>query len=246
MFKNLNFVLLFFIILSLSRYAVAQDKNEKMLQVHADIVSSFVWRGLLVDLQPNIQPVLSFSRSGFEIGSWGSTNFSGTYKEFDMYAQYSFSGFSIGVNDYYWPADWHERNYFMYDHDKTAHIFEGFINYTAADKFPLSIMVSTWFFGDDKYSATEFPDDSSKWGEQRYSTYFELSYPFNISENSLEVFIGAIPDKNAYGNGPGVINAGVTGSRSVKITEHFELPIKIQLLANPQAEKIYMVLGISF
>jgi hypothetical protein len=223
----------------------SQEKNEKSLNISCDIVSSFVWRGSLVDLHPNIQPLLSFSKSGFEIGTWGSTNLSADYKEVDLYIQYSIKGFTLGIYDYYWPADWSERNYFIYDNDNTAHIYEGFLKYKAAEKFPITLFASSWLYGDDKFSEIEYPDDSTKWGDQRYSTYFEVLYPFSIGENGLDLFIGGTPTQNAYGNGPGIINIGITGYRSVKITESFELPVKAQLVANPQSEKVYLVIGIT-
>jgi hypothetical protein len=200
----------------------SQEKKDKSLTISCDLVSSFVWRGAPVDLHPNIQPLLSFSMGGFEMGTWGSTNFSASYKEVDLYLQYSFKGFTLGLYDYYWPADWSERNYFIYDNDNTAHIYEGFLKYTAPEKFPITIFASTWIYGDDKFSEIDYPDDSTKWGDQRYSSYFEILYPFSIGENGLDLFIGGTPAQNAYGSGPGIINLGITGYRSVKITEHFE------------------------
>ncbi len=245
MAKIFDFILIILFLLVITNKISAQDQKEKSLNVSCDIVSSYVWRGGLVDLNPNIQPTLSFNKGGFEVGAWGSTNFIGNYKEVDLYLQYTFKGFTAGVYDYYWPADWPEKNYFNYKSDNTSHIYEGFINYNGPENFPISVLVSTWFYGDDKYSDIEYPDDSTKWGDQRYSTYFELLYPFTIGENNLDLFAGATPMENVYGTGPGIVNLGITGSRNIKITDAFELPVKAQLIVNPQSEQIFMVFGIT-
>ncbi len=243
--KRVTLFIIIIVLLGTSNFLFAQDKKEKSLKVSTDIVSSYVWRGGLVDLNPNIQPTLSFIKGGFEIGAWGSTNLMGTYKEIDLYAQYSVKSFTIGVYDYYWAGDWAENNYFNYKSENTRHIYEGFLKYTAPNAFPISVLASTWVYGDDKYSAIEYPTDSSKWGDQRYSTYFELLYPFTVADNNLDLFVGGTPMENAYGTGPGIINIGVTGYRSIKITDKFELPIKAQFIVNPQSEKVYMLVGIT-
>ncbi len=223
----------------------AQDTKKNSLKVSSDFVSSYIWRGAICDLSPNIQPTLAFTKGGFEIGAWGSTNFSGSYKEVDLCALYTIKGFTIGVYDYYWPAGWSTKNYFKYDKDKTGHIIEGMLKYSGPEAFPLTITASSWVYGDDKFSAVEYPTDSTKWGDNRYSSYFELLYPLKISDNKLEVYLGMTPQKGYYGNGLGVINMGFTGYRNIKITDNFELPVKASLIANPQAEKVFFVLGIT-
>lgn len=238
------FIFIVFLIAGM-RISYAQDASTKTLKVNADFVSSYIWRGTICDLSPNIQPTLAFNKGGFEIGAWGSTNLSGTYKELDLYALYSLKGFTIGVFDYYWPTTWSEQNYFKYDKEITGHIFEGMLKYTGPEKLPLTITAANWFYGDDKFSAADYPDDSSKWGNNRYSTYFELLYPLKISDNKLEVFIGMTQQKGYYGDGLGIINAGFTGYRDIKITDNFTLPVKASIITNPQAEKIYFVLGIT-
>ena len=241
---NTAFLILCFSFIS-SIVLAQEEKKEHSLKVTSDIVSSYIWRGGLVDLNPNIQPTLAYTKGGFEIGAWGSSNLTATYKEFDLYAQYSFKSLTVGVYDCYWPSDWSNKNYFIYKKDNTNHIYEGFLKYTGPDAFPISILATNWFYGDDKYSSVEYPNDSTKWGNNRYSTYFELIYPFAIAENNLDVFIGGTPQQNVYGTGPGIVNLGVTAYRSIKITENFELPIKAQIIVNPQSEKVFMVFGIT-
>jgi hypothetical protein len=41
------------------------------------------------------------------------------------------------------------------------------------------------------------------------------------------------------------VNAGITGYRTIDITNKFSIPVKASLIANPQAENLFFVLGIT-
>ena len=88
----------------------------------ADIVSSYVWRGVPQDRavvgnpslgSPNIQPYVSYSIGGFTAGAWASTSFLGNVKEVDLYGTYAFSSaLSLTLTDYNWNF---AGNYFNYE-----------------------------------------------------------------------------------------------------------------------------------
>ena len=48
-----------------------------------------------------------------------------------------------------------------------------------------------------------------------------------------------------YGTGAGLVNLGITGTRNIKISDQFELPVRSSLVVNPQAQKIFLVLGVT-
>jgi hypothetical protein len=54
--------------------------------------NQYVWRGSMATGSPaaNFQPTLAFTKVNFEIGVWGSTDFVGSYKEFDPFNHLAF------------------------------------------------------------------------------------------------------------------------------------------------------------
>src|SRR5665647_2834650 len=84
----------------------------------ADVVSSYVWRGVPQDVTfggtPNIQPYVSFTTGGLTLGSWASTSFVGIVKEVDLYATYVFTpSIALTVTDYNWGFG-NPKGYFNY------------------------------------------------------------------------------------------------------------------------------------
>jgi hypothetical protein len=86
------------------------------------------------------------------------------------------------------------------------------------------------------------------------SKYIELGYKKKFENMALTVFLGGTLDNpnrdrgetGFYGNrSNGIINVGCKLAKEIKITEKFSLPIQAQLIANPEQERIYMVLGLS-
>ncbi len=179
---------------------------------------------------------------GLELGTWGSIDFTGTYKELDLYLSYSLKGFTLTMTDYYWSGDWIVNNYFEYQNDSTGHYIEASLGYKG-EKIPFSILVGTMIYGADK----KFEDPE----KNNYSTYIELGYSFAIQEYNLDLFLGVTPMDGLYGDGYGgsdgfaVVNTGVTGSRTIKITDNFSLPVKASVIANPQARKMFLVFALT-
>jgi hypothetical protein len=86
------------------------------------------------------------------------------------------------------------------------------------------------------------------------SKYVELGYKKVYDDMTVNVFIGGTLDDpkqdrgeiGFYGNeSNGIINVGLKLAKEIKITDKFSLPIQAQLIANPERERIFMVLGIS-
>jgi hypothetical protein len=228
----------------------AQEKAGLKPELGCDIVSSYIWRGSAVYsalgdqnvLSPSFQPGFSLNFKGFELGTWGSVDFTGTYKELDYYLGYTYKGFTATLTDYYWASDWIADNYFDYRKDSTSHYVEASLSYKG-EKIPFSILVATMFYGADK----KFEDPS----KNNYSTYIEAGYTFSVEKYKLDLFLGVTPMDGLYGDGYGgkdgfaVVNAGISGSRVIEITEKFSLPVKASVIANPQAEKLFLVFVIT-
>ena len=106
--------------------ATAQDEVETT--VATDVVSQYVWRGLECG-SVSVQPTLGIGYKGLSLSAWGSIGLSDPTdtKEFDLTLAYSTGGFNIGITDYWFNTP--EERYFLYDANKTSHIFEANIGY---------------------------------------------------------------------------------------------------------------------
>ena len=92
-----------------------KEQRAPTINFGADLMSRFVWRGIDFGNSPAVQPNLSFSWKGLNIGAWGSYAFAkhsievndttivdaGTYAETDLYFSYTYQWFTLMVFDYF-------------------------------------------------------------------------------------------------------------------------------------------------
>ena len=210
--------------------ATAQDEVETT--VSADVVSTYVWRGMECG-SAAIQPTLGIGYKGLTLSAWGSYCLVDTNdaKEFDLTLAYSTGGFNIGITDYWFNTP--EERYFLYDANKTSHIFEANIGY---DFGPAAIQWFTNFAGNDGYN---------KDGKRAYSSYVELSAPFKLASVDWSAAVGAVPyATDFYGvDGFAVTNVSLKATKDIKVTDSFSIPVFAQVAANPSTEKAYLVFG---
>lgn len=239
--KKIYISLLAIVLINISFTTKAQDTIQvQNINVGADLVSSYVWRGQLYCSNPSIQPYISYTnnKGNFTIGSWGSYSNAGDYAEVDFWATYVWNNLSLSVWDYSTVNS--GVNYFEYDNKKTTHAMEGILTYKISESIPLTITAATFFYGADKK-----PNDTTF--KNNYSSYFELSYPIKWNANELNVFVGATPTDGYYGlKDFGVVNAGISATKQVTFSDKFSLGVNGALIANPMAEKIYFVLALKF
>jgi hypothetical protein len=220
--------------------ASSQEEEKSTINSGVDLFNRYVWRGLDFGSAPSIQPVLEYAhKSGLTVGCWGAFSTTGTYNEVDLYVGYAFKGFSLTITDYFFPVSGipavKPEKYFNYKNETTGHLYEGSIGWDGPENFPVSLLVGTFFYGADKNTD----------GNQNLSTYFELGYTLETKAGNLEPFIGFTPAEGLYGNTLGVVNLGISSSRSIKINDRFELPVTTSLILNPQISNIYFLFGIT-
>ncbi|MEN6618082.1 MAG: hypothetical protein ABFC28_01050 [Rikenellaceae bacterium] len=239
-----------FILLLFSNTSKSQDISVSKIKLNlsADIMSRYIWRGSDYGNSPNIQPTLSLSMANFEIGCWSAVATNNDYKEVDLYAKYTYKKISLIFTDYYIPSingssSSPDNRYFIYGDKKTAHSFEGSLLFKGGEDFPLWLQGSVFFYGNDKRWGYDAEKDITN--KTYYSSYFEAGYTFAIQEKSVDLFIGFTPSAGAYGNTLGVVNVGITGYYKIKISEVFELPLKTSLVFNPQTSNVYIAFGIT-
>lgn len=221
----------------------AQEKGK--LNVGTDLFSRYIWRGVDYGSAPSIQPSLAYKKGGFEIGSWGAYSIKGNYSETDLYAKYTLKDFSLTATDYFIHSELSPNNtkYFDYSSNNTSHIIEATLQYKSSGKIPFSILAGTFVYGADKNWGYDAAKDTI--GDNYYSTYVELGYTLTCNNNNYDIFLGLTPQAGAYGNTFGVINAGISGYKTIKVSDSFEIPVKASVIANPQAQNLFFVIGIT-
>jgi hypothetical protein len=231
-YKHTLFVPLFLILFAGT--CVVPTAQAQSVDLGADIMSRYVWRGTDFGNTAAIQPSLSYSSGGFTVGAWGSFDLSpvnGTaVNENDLYASYAFETsagtFSLSVTDFYFSNPGNE--FFDYS-DTGAHVIEPGLSYSG----PVSLSASINAHG----------ADSEVW--------LEAGVPFSVQDVDLSVALGGTPnDGSAYygtdaDTDAAITKLSLTASKGISITESFTLPISASYYLNPYSERSYFIFGIS-
>lgn len=216
-----------------------EEENPLNLDISADIVSRYVWRGINLSESPAIQPTLSLTYKNITFGTWASYTFSReSLQEVDLFLSYETRFATFTLNNYYNPPSdtiGFVGNYFELSSKNTPHILEGVLSLNGPEKFPIAITAAVMFWGNDRGE-----DDKNF-----YSTYIETAYPFELQDTKANLFIGITPFEGFYYSKFGLVNAGVTVSKEIKITENYLLPIKGSFSINPALEKVFLVFSIT-
>ena len=208
------------------------------------LLNKHVWRGSLNGKAPSIQPSINFTYGGLTIGAWAGYCTDDSYREFDLYVEYTTGAFTASLYDYYCPRieqdstekyDYSNNDAFDYSKNTTRHTFDLMLSFNGTENIPFRCMASTFLYGDDK----------DKNGDIYYSTYIELGYMAKLQNNDLDFFVGFTPFKGLYSDKFEFINAGLSVSRTLKVTQSFKLPMKATIFANPKSKDIFFVFKVS-
>jgi hypothetical protein len=233
-------------IISLSPFTTvcAQEKAKVEFSVGADLVSSYVWRGVFQS-GASLQPSVGLEYCGLSIGAWGSTTLGGSdFKELDLSVGYSAAGFSLAVTDYFWAG---ESTPFFSGY-KSSHLLEATVGYDFGETtdFPLYLSWSTFLAGDLDVVADK----------RKYSTYIEAGYAFSIGSVEMTASVGVAPwDSPAWLVAPGdtpfksgfqVSSIALGASKSLKVSDDYSIGLFANLVASPARDGAHLVVGLSF
>lgn len=215
-----------------------KEEKDEPVSLGVDLVSRYLWRGLLYCSSPSIQPYVSYSKSGLTVGSWASYSNLTNYAEVDLYVSYTAGPVSLSVYDYWATGnEGGDYKYFEWDKKETSHQLEASVIYTGPEGFPAVFTAATFFYGADLNASSD----------QNLSTYFEMAYPFKIGQNTTNAFVGFTPAKGIYSDYDfSVMNIGFNASKEIEISDKFKLPIKATFAVNPAAERVFLVVGFTF
>jgi hypothetical protein len=204
---------------------IAQEENTSRFSTGADFYSSYIWRGTKLGTGPAVQPVLEYASGPFTAGAWGLFDFRG-YQEADLYFTFSLpAGFTVGITDYYLP----DLKYFDYSRVTGSHAFELNLGFS---KNNLS------------FNANYILNEAGGVGSCGNDLYFQAGYSFG----SFSLFAGAgngwlTYDMDTNESRFNICNLGLEVSRTIKITETFEVPVLGQLIFNPDRQQLFVVVG---
>jgi hypothetical protein len=203
-------------------------------QAHAgvDLYSRYIFRGTDFGNAASLQPSLSYTTGAFTAGVWGAYALTGGYSEADLWATYGIGPVTLYVTDYYIPSVPPAQPFFNYSDKGGAHVVEVGAGVTGPEGFPLSAS-----------GFVNILNDASN------SIYIQLGYP--VTEE-LALTVGLTPAKGVYTpvstlqpvSKAGLVSAGVTVTKTLKLSESFSIPFNAQYLMNPYAEMAYLIIGI--
>lgn len=200
----------------------------------ADIVNRYVWRGLDFGNAAAIQPALSFSHGGFTVGAWGSFEMSPIggpgVNENDLYADYaietSAGTFSASITDFYFTTP--SSDFFNYS-SGGAHVIEPGVSYTG----PVSLSASMNAYGAD------------------HEIWLETRYPFSVNDVDVSIALGGSPNDESgfYGTDAdtdaAITKVSLSASKSIEITDTFSLPVSASYYVNPYLARSYFIFGVT-
>lgn len=200
--------------------------NLKAQDFGADVVSSYVWRGTQFGTGPAVQPwfTLPSITESLELGVWGSFPLSddaaGQTYELDLYASYDFGPFALTVTNYTFPGS---TGVYGDDYE----LFDGDLEVTASGSIG-AIGLTVGYFTDLE------------------ALYIEAGT--TVAGMDLAIGYGSDAAGGFYvgDEDSGLVNVSLGGSKDIKITEDYSLPLFGSFIYNPTAEAAFMVVGVSF
>ena len=191
----------------------------------ADVASSYVWRGTQFGNGPHVQPLMSLGYGNLELGAWGSVPLTAgdTGAELDLYVSYDLGPLALTVTNYTFPNTSPASGGAYVDGEG---LFEGdYLEVSGSGSVgPIDLTVG-------------------------YFTELEALYieaGFSIGVVDVAIGYAGEDDYNWYVSEAGLCNISVGGSKEVKITDDYSLPLFGSLVYNPDAESAFLVFGMSF
>jgi hypothetical protein len=219
--KTLTLLLLTF--LPFLGFSQASDTTKSLsLNTEVTIASRNIWRGLDYGSAPMIQGTLALTSKNFDIGTWGTTTLNGTKKGYgtwiELFATAKYQQWSFTIDDYFFFNEEDSLNtYFEYGKDNTQHFIEGRLKY---DSDKLDVMAGYAFYKAD--------DTNGIYLEAEYSPFTNLSF-----------IVGGLTSASwlSFYDAGGITTLGVSGKRTVEISDRFSMLLKASLIVNPSYDK---------
>ncbi|TLX75312.1 hypothetical protein E9993_10465 [Labilibacter sediminis] len=232
---RINILLLLF---ALTQLTQAQEPKAT-IDFGGELTNRYVWRGLNLTRSPGVHPYIELTTGNWLFGTWGTYTFEKSpYQEVDLYVSYTAGIFNFTLFDYFVASDslMVNGNYFDYSSLDSPHAIEAILTISDIPDLPITFTAATFIFGNDYNSE----------GDRAFSTYLELGYDFAIGDQPLYTFAGVTTHEGLYADGFKCTNIGLSTSKDFTITENLSIPLTASLILNPDAENLFLILGLSF
>ena len=221
------------------RYQWSKKLNQSPFALGLDLQTKYIWRGMEMMTQnssPVLFPLLNYSWKGLYVYVMGGYAVNGEYAEVDFGVSYTWNGFTLGFNDYYYPTvDSNKDNYFRVE--DTSHWLEATLTY-APEKIPVWITASNFFYGADNYM------DENGNEKQAYSSYVELGTYYDFLDNNrVSLAVGAALNKscyNGYEKDFSICNIEGKYTYNVRVKNDWALPLSVSYIYNPVYDKSFV------
>ena len=207
------FTLVVALVTTISSFAWEYENPGFEWSAGCEFTTAYLWRGMRCGGMA-FQPDASIGYGGLSIEAWANIGaVDNSFKEFDpeldITLQYKIAGISVGYTHYYY---FDKTKYFGYKKPSLDAYLEG--NYPTCqgevfakfefgefyEKFPLTIMWSTFVAGDDyKEEYDAVVTDSVVGIKRAYSSYLEVSYKVGLPfDFSITPTVGMTPWSSFY------------------------------------------------
>ena len=250
MIRKICLTVLLLAVITLSWAQSATAENKASVTTGLDLYNRYVWRGTDFGNSPSLQPTLAVGYAGFELGAWGAytmSNQASESDEIDLWLAYTLgldNGMSITalITDYTFPNS--GVRFFNFND------YDAMIDDTVSDAGAHTLELGASIAGPESFPIT-LSGFINVYNDGGNNTYFQVDYPFTVNETSLNFFVGAAggskDNPDYYGTDDfQVINVGIDASKEIKVTDDFSLPLSVSFIINPNAERHYLLVGMSF
>jgi hypothetical protein len=201
--------------------------------------SRFIYRGAELGTSPHVQAMIGFKAGNLSLYGWGSHSMGQddqSYKEVKFWLNYT-----IDLGDFkLTPQIENHFNAFAdfldFDDATTTHVLQASARLagTSGDIRP-DLMLGYAF-----------------WGPIENTIYIEAGVNFSVEEYGLRAFLstqyseaGGFVDLG-YGGDFVMNQIGISGSRTLKVTDTFSMPLGVSLILNPKTERIFTSVTVGF
>lgn len=234
LFKSKSSFVVPFIIAFFNVDASTKDDILKT-NISVDFMSMHTWRGYATSYAPTIEPTFEISTGNTTTGIWAAHSIDNKYTEIDMYLTYNYKNISFTIFDYYCPPTYKSSSEITnFEKYSTKHTIELAVEISQLFRSPFNFMIATMVYGDDIHDQTL---------ESRYSTYFQFAYSAEINRNNINLVLGFNTFESYYSDEFGIVNAGISTSKNIRLSKTKAIPLQASLITNPSNNSLYITFG---
>ena len=201
--------------------------------------SRFIYRGAELGTSPHVQAMIGINSGNLSFYGWGSHSIGQddmSYKEVKFWLNYTFD-----LGDYLLTPQIENHfnayaDFLDFDDATTTHVLQASARLTEKHGNVRPDLLLGFAF----------------WGPIENTIYIELGLNFSVEQYGLRTFLstqyseaGGFVDLG-YGGDFVMNQIGISGSRTLQVSDTFSMPLGVSLILNPKTERIFTSVTIGF